>query len=535
MNRSRRINFDWQIGLIALSALAGLLIAYNRQAAALQFAIVASAIAVYLVFANLPDRVSIRGQMRPILAALVAALPALIAGVFLITNNWTRWIGKIPALNSLLLLVANWLPGVTNPLNPNVIGGALAALLPLQVFALHRTRRAIRLPLIALTVIALVLSQTRGAWLALLLVLGMWALWKTMTRWPIDKRRARYWWLLAVAGGSVALMAVLTFTSLGESLLSLGGERLAIWHNSIDLVRDYPITGLGLAGFEMVYSTYILLLHVGHTIHAHNLWLDMWLNQGIIGVFALAGMVLNAVWPRPASAWRMPALLALGVVLLYGLIDDPYYGVALLVVFAPLGLLIRPGLVAPTDFAANFSGFQPAYALWIAAAAFFVLGLFTPMGRAALEANLGAVAQTTAELSKYSWPEVPIQDALRRLNAVDLNSAIAHYLAALEIDPTNATANRRLGQIELAREQFTKACSHLAAAYKALPLQRATRQLLGECAAIAGQEVEAVSLWKTIDTKQNQLDIRKWWYGEYLQDYGRAARLQAAMDILARE
>jgi predicted Zn-dependent protease len=124
---------------------------------------------------------------------------------------------------------------------------------------------------------------------------------------------------------------------------------------------------------------------------------------------------------------------------------------------------------------------------------------------------------------------------LRRPGLADLSAAEAHYHAALALDPTNATANRRLGQIELARGQFDAACTHLAAAYQAIPQQRATRQMLGECNAISGRPEEAAKLWKTVDVGQSQLNIRKWWYDEYLQDHGRAAQFQVAMNVLAGE
>jgi tetratricopeptide (TPR) repeat protein len=161
--------------------------------------------------------------------------------------------------------------------------------------------------------------------------------------------------------------------------------------------------------------------------------------------------------------------------------------------------------------------------------------LLTPLGRATVEASLGALAQTQIELSQYRWPDVPIQDALRRAGLVDLGVAEAYYHRALAIDPSNATANRRLGQIELAREQFDAACPHLAAAYQTLPQQRATRQLLGECNAVSGRPEEAAKLWKTVDVGQSQLNIRRWWYDEYLQDQGHAAQFQVAMNVLAGE
>jgi hypothetical protein len=175
MNRLRLIHFDWQISLIGLSAVAGLIFAYSWRMAAFQFVIVAISIVLYVALASLPDPITVRGQPRSILSSMMAVLPAAIAVIFLLTNNWSHWIGKVPLLDPILRLLPVWLPSATDPgVNPNIIGGALAALVPLQIFALRRARRGIRVPLIALTLIALLLSQTRGVWLALLLVAGMW-------------------------------------------------------------------------------------------------------------------------------------------------------------------------------------------------------------------------------------------------------------------------------------------------------------------------------------------------------------------------
>jgi hypothetical protein len=75
----------------------------------------------------------------------------------------------------------------------------------------------------------------------------------------------------------------------------------------------------------------------------------------------------------------------------------------------------------------------------------------------------------------------------------------------------------------------------LDAAYQAAPQQRATRQLLGECKALNDQSADAVMLWQTIDVGQSQLDIRRWWYEEFLQDQGRAAQFKTAMKALSRQ
>jgi O-antigen ligase len=352
----RRMVFDWQIGLLALAALVSWLIAYNVQQATLELVLLAIGIGVYFVLANLPDPILRRGQPRSFLAATLAALPAVIAVYFLLTNDWSHWIGKLSLFDPVLRVLSAWpLSSIGLAVNPNVIGGVLAALLPLQITALRYTRRWIAVILIGLSGMALLLSLTRGAWLALALVTGMWLLWRFITARQAQTRRARGLWLAIIVIVGVIGAVILTVTPLGERLLGLGGDRTQIWHNSLDLVGDYPLTGLGLGDFEMTYSTYALLVHVGHTLHAHDLWLDVWLNLGLLGVLALLGMTLGAVWPRPSAPWRMAALMALGVLLLHTLVDDSifgYGGVAIPIFFIPLGLLARSS-VENTDMASR--------------------------------------------------------------------------------------------------------------------------------------------------------------------------------------
>jgi cytochrome c-type biogenesis protein CcmH/NrfG len=129
-----------------------------------------------------------------------------------------------------------------------------------------------------------------------------------------------------------------------------------------------------------------------------------------------------------------------------------------------------------------------------------------------------------------------MQDVLRQNSQGETAAVMGIYQQALAIDPGNATAQWRLGQINLAQGQNAEACLHLASAYAVAPEQRATRQLLGECSALSGQLVQAVELWRTIDTSQSQLTLRRWWYETYLGDAESAARLNlAAAALLAQQ
>ena len=179
------------------------------------------------------------------------------------------------------------------------------------------------------------------------------------------------------------------------------------------------------------------------------------------------------------------------------------------------------------------SAFRPTPVFWSAAAILTLVVVCIPNLRAVFQANLGALIQTRAELAVYRWPDWPIQDALRRSPEVKLDSAIGHYQAALILDPANVIANRRLGQIELSRGQYESARYHLEAAYKAAPAQRATRQLLGECYAVAGELEHAAALWRTVDVSQGQLSARQWWY-EHLGEQAYATQVAQATAAVSK-
>jgi len=138
-----------------------------------------------------------------------------------------------------------------------------------------------------------------------------------------------------------------------------------------------------------------------------------------------------------------------------------------------------------------------------------------------------------AELSVYSWPKWGIQDEVRRNPAIDLSGAVAAYQTALDLDSRNATANWRMGQIEIARGDYLSAQRYLEAAHVRAPHQRATRQLLGEIYAISGNCEQAVNLWQTIDTSRAQLNIRSWFY-ESIGAKQELAHLREAIASLKR-
>ena len=516
------------LALFGASALLGAGLAYEPTAAWAKFWTLVGGLGLYIGVAWTPSRVRVgRRQVDPT-RVMLALLPAALAIYFLLTNDWTRWSGKLPGLQPLVAWLAAWQPQLPgHVLHPNVAGGLLAALIPMQMAAVRQWRGG--WPLIAVALIALLLTGSRGAWGALAVSLAGWALLARLK----GRRASRAWLLLGVA---VLLLAAagsaLTLTPLRASLAAALAERLSLLHNSLDLALDTPFTGIGLASFQMAFSSYVLLLHVGHTIHSHNLLLNIWIEQGLPGLLIFLGLlglaVRSAAAKRTALTWA--ALAALAVIVLHGLVDDAFYGSrGVLLLFVPFALLTDPG----SQPASARPRRSTPLAVTIICGLLLLIALL-PQTRAVFQANLGALSQTRAELAVYRWPAWPIQDALRRQlpgypPPVNLAPVLARYQAALALDPGNVTANRRLGQIELSLGSYDAARQHLEAAYAAAPGQRATRQLLGELAAIAGNMTGAAALWRTVDMSQGQPALRIWWY-EAIGEREKAERIRRMAD-----
>jgi tetratricopeptide (TPR) repeat protein len=559
--------FDLPLLLFLVSAALGAWLAFDPPAASAKFWQIVGGLALFdsLVFA--PEEATIFGRRFSPVRGLLLLLPALIAAYFLLGADWSTAMGKAPRLDPAMrwfawwqaaFMAGAWLPqsiaaaATTHALHPNVAGGLIAALIPLQIAAASQTARDFAPPaaraaawlLVALSFLGLLMTASRGAWIALASVGAVWLLWRLRgRRWS---RRA--WLVLAgLLGLAMATGAALVWT--WGPLVSPGG-RVELLHNSVELALDTPFTGIGLGKgiFQMAYSSYVLLLHVGHTIHSHVLPLNIWLEQGLLGLAAFVWLLVAAARARYVSPeWRAAGLAALGVILIHGLVDDAFYGSrGVVLLFVPLAVLAREELRfsreprtgkaaawLPRSKGPQVAALAPRTqlaGLTLAATAILILALLPPV-RAAFQANLGAIAQTRAELSVYRWPDWPIQDAVRRSPSVDLGPAIARYRAALALDPGNAAANRRLGQIELSLGEYESARTHLEAAYAATSDARATRQLLGEAYAISGDPGRAPALWRGIDLGQGQIALRVWWY-EHTGEKEKARKLLEAEAML---
>ncbi len=160
-------------------------------------------------------------------------------------------------------------------------------------------------------------SRAGVALAAIALILGIAAVAKRLRR--VLRRRGR-WAFLALIAASASAAALLVFaavftgrsvsigrvmaTDLGQDMRGRGLPTV------LAMVREYFPFGAGLGGFDPLFRMHepFALLKPTYFNHAHNDWLEILLDTGIIGVAVLA---MTMWWWGVASvrAWRAPAAL----------------------------------------------------------------------------------------------------------------------------------------------------------------------------------------------------------------------------------
>lgn len=480
-----------------------------------KYGLILAALLLCFALARLPD-----ARAAWIATGGLAVTGAAAALYFLLTQDFTEAAVKFGLLNRIGLGLQAIRPTLPfHAIAPNQTGSVIAMMMPmglqLALFGWRGRRRPAGLPALAIAVICLLasaagllLSASRGAWLGLAVALLLWAAWAVSGKLPalrnhrVDRLLVPGFVFLAVL---IAFRpAILTFV---QGFLGEGINRLELMRLSTLLVRDYPFTGIGLGTYPLVFSTYVLLIHVGYIASPHNLYIDLAAEQGAAGLLAFSIIIIVTA----RLAWVVSGRLAgsrdtlplagtvamLIVLLVHGLVDDPLYArrAALLFLLVPPGLIT--GLWRITAPAALPSPRNRRAWLIAAALAALLLGAGILARRplaAAWHANLGALSQTRAEMTVYDpahFDRLSL-DAVRR--QVDTRAAEAHLARALELEPGNVTAAQRLALLARARGDYGTSLALLERIAAQGASDRVTRLLLGDALVADGQIARAVRI-----------------------------------------
>ena len=228
--------------------------------------------------------------------------------------------------------------------SPTFLASHMLMAIPVLVFAAGREYmkpwdRKFLLVAAVFSFLALIFSGTRGGWLAFLGTAVVYAICdRTYRRKAILVFSSL---LLAVCLAAACSASFQTrLVTMTDPSYQSNSERLLMWESSVEIIRDYPVTGIGMNEFAFAYNTkYISPLAkerakspeqywTGHG-HPHNNLLKMFSEGGILGLSAFLILHGYFLW-RFLCLWRkechpfpygLMAILVLAALQMEGLTD----------------------------------------------------------------------------------------------------------------------------------------------------------------------------------------------------------------------
>ena len=532
-----------EIPLLLFLASAGLAtwIAVDRLTALLQLArMLAAAVMFYAVIHS-------EKTLRPWLAAGMLLVGLGLAVYWPLQHDFTADLEKFPRIAQVGLLLRQVLPAIPGPsVHAYVAASTFAPALPFAIaLAAWAGKRRPWLVLLAILTliplgVGLLLTSSRGAWLGVAATGLLAGMVLAQQKWLRSQLARRLYWSALLLVGLLGL-AFLIFTGALEPLLGQVPDpsgslqsRLSLFEQVWRLIGDAPFSGYGLMSFRPVYSTYGLLIHVPFHYHAHNTYLEVGFEQGLIGLFALAwGMLTLLGWAwrsletGKSSPWGWAGLAALGVLAVHSIFDVVYYvtrPLPLIGLYAGMAWMLREAVSqgAPALRPVNAKLRRMVLAAVGFAGLALLLIFFRPLA-ARWTANLGVIEQTRLELGAYDAAHFdnPTLDEVRQ--QLDLSQASAHFQQALAWNPTDRTALQRLAQIALSTGDYPQALSWMQTAWDAGQRDEITRLLLGDGLAAAGQPQAAAEMVRGLPWATGRLNTQAWYRYVRQEDFARAA------------
>ncbi len=470
---------DLVLLLLLLGAIMGLLVSYDLALSTPLFYSFLMSLVLYSVLA----RLSIPAARSVAWAML--GLWAVIAWYFISQYTYLDYPGKIGFIHKLGKLSGNLAPNWAllrfgRNMWATLLEGGLPFALVLGISSKGRRQRIAAAVALASLGYAVLLTASRGAWVALAC-----AGWLAVLCWLQRRLAWRTWLVLVIGLGVFTLAGVSTVLFIGpehvpgiRGALGSAASRIVLYGNTLHLLLDFPLTGIGFGDtFALIYSRAILLIQVPFLTYAHDFLLSVWLNHGFLGLLGYGLLLVGLVrlarrgLRQGASALFWGAMLAVLVSLLHGIADATQYdgrGWPMLAFYIQLGLLAANAPQRP--IARECSQGRRWCTRLACIFGLLALALIWPVWWGIYQVNRGAILQSRADLApRLSGSE---RAGLR-------TQAASCYRQALDFWPAQIMAQRRLGLLALDEGNYEEALTHLQYAWKADPTHPANSSGLG--------------------------------------------------------
>ncbi|GAB1421573.1 hypothetical protein MASR2M15_17460 [Anaerolineales bacterium] len=242
----------------------------------------------------------------------ISAGLSLVLGIIALgSSDWTSKSQLLlPIIEHLPIIdTRQFMPDMLLKFNVNEIAGAMVWLIPISLgmaySLLYKSLRITASIGSILILIALILGQSRFALIGIIIGMSLFIL---LAR----RKRSHLIYGFLLIGLLITLEASLVFnvfpsptTSTEQGINdrdenSLTG-RLDIWDRALQMIRDYPLTGVGMSMYRTAVrtETYIIPRYIkrnNHPPHAHNILLQAGADLGLGGILILGGWLASSGW-----------------------------------------------------------------------------------------------------------------------------------------------------------------------------------------------------------------------------------------------
>lgn len=173
---------------------------------------------------------------------------------------------------------------------------------------------------------AFVMINTRGAWLALAIVLAFVIVYRLRTLKKIFVAAV----VFVVLGGAFLIASPSTLNRLATFAHATSeqsvSERFLMWRSAFNAISDNPLMGVGFGNYEAQYQNKYILAEAKERSqgHTHNVYLQFWAETGLPGLILFCGLfgyILCWSWRRARNFYGLIIFSATLALLLFGLTD----------------------------------------------------------------------------------------------------------------------------------------------------------------------------------------------------------------------
>lgn len=187
--------------------------------------------------------------------------------------------------------------------NPNKLGGFLILVIPfvsigLVMFREKKLYRFFVLFVLVMTGIALFLSGSRGAWIGIIGSFFVVIFIRMLNGKDGLKRKKILSYIAYGIVSSVIIIGLFYVIDPNFVFHSSDMERLYLWNSAINIIKDYPIYGIGFGNFNEVYNNGYILEYAKnpHLTSPHNIFLHYAVNFGLLGGLTFVFLIFSQIY-----------------------------------------------------------------------------------------------------------------------------------------------------------------------------------------------------------------------------------------------